>query len=96
MGFLRTANRLNPDAVNDLTELGNLLFEKKEFDKAKETFMLVLKSKNKNKMAEAHEKIGLILKEQGDVKGAIEEFNKALEIEPDNEEIKNYLEQIKM
>jgi tetratricopeptide (TPR) repeat protein len=89
METLRQAYRLSPESTGDLTELSDMLFEKKAYMEAAKAYRLLLDSGKET--AGIHKKLGRVSLATGDLKQAKYEFEKALSIAPDDEEIKNAL-----
>ncbi len=87
--ILKQASKESPQNLEVQQYLGQLYFQQRKFDKARESFQSILKVEPKNIDARLY--IGLIYDEQGLRKEAIKEFKNILEIEPDSADALNAL-----
>ena len=73
---LNQAHRMDSSAVRDLLKIGDLIYDQKEFNAAKEVYSLALTTKKD--LANIHNKLGLCYTALGQEKSAEEEFKKGL------------------
>ncbi len=90
---LRQAQHLSPGSIGDLLELSDMMFAQKAYDQAGEAYQLLLEVGEET--AIIHKKLGYISLATGDRKQAKYEFQKALSLAPDDEEIKNALQDLR-
>ncbi len=86
---LREAHVLDPNDAMDIVQIGDVIYEQNEYLKAKEAYTLALSTKKE--MSLIHKKLGLVYEALKDIPNAKKEFEKALSIYPENQEIKNKL-----
>ena len=90
--ILEQAHKLSPKDVKDILELGDMMFENKAYTEAKEAYQMALET---NKQLEViYKKMGFVSKAMGYKQQAKKEFEKALLLTPDDEEIKKVLQNL--
>lgn len=82
----RKALSINDDYIEAHRCLGELYSDEGFYEEAIEQFEIVLNKKHKFLYADVHNNIGVSLNELGNIDGAIEEFQKAIEINPEYSE----------
>ncbi len=87
--ILSKAHRLQPDDVNDILGVGDVIFEQGNWAIAQQAYALALDTKKDQGLV--YKKIGLAYKAMGDKVKALEEFRRSIEINPQDEEIKKEL-----
>ncbi len=92
LGVLTSARRLDPRALKDVLEVGDLLYKDGQYELAKKVFEAALDVKKD--LARVHHKIGLCYTSMGLKDKARLEFEKGLAIEPKDEELKKSLKAI--
>ena len=90
---LKQAYRLSSEHIGDLLELSDMMFAKKAYNQAAEAYQLLLEVGEET--AIIHKKLGYVSLATGDRKQAKYEFKKALSLAPDDEEIKNALQDLR-
>jgi Flp pilus assembly protein TadD len=88
---------LNEENISAYESLGNIYFQEKNYEHAKETFKHILKmlfsekkvlsSEETNQATEAYLDLGLIYKTQGEDKEALLNFQKAFQLGPNNPKV---------
>ncbi|MBN1869480.1 MAG: tetratricopeptide repeat protein [Candidatus Omnitrophica bacterium] len=89
---LKQAHQLSPQDVKDPLELGDMMFEQKAYKEAKEAYFIALKTNKEQEVI--YKKLGFVSLSMGDKQQAKQEFEKALAVTPDNEEIKSVLKDL--
>jgi tetratricopeptide (TPR) repeat protein len=84
---------LDERPTDDLLELGDTALEDKAYVEAGRYYRLAVEKDGKK--AKAHEKLGRLFKEQGDVKQAVLEWKKSLALNPDNGELRKLISEQK-
>lgn len=93
LNILKKAHNLDPKNVKDLMGMGGLFYEQGKIEMSREVYEMALTTEKE--LAAIHNELGIIFKASGDNISALEEFEKALEIEPDNREAKANIKKIK-
>jgi len=86
----RKALELDPDNASTLSNLGSILFKQNRFEEAKEAHLQAIK--HDSQMAHAHFGLGLVYRETGDLINAVNAFRKSIELKPNFNFAKRYLE----
>ena len=86
---LRKAFEMDKHATKDVLEIGDVVFNKKQYDIAGQIYEIALKGEKDR--VKAYNKIGLCYKVLGLPDKAREAFTKGLAIEKDNKELKDSL-----
>ncbi len=89
---LKRALKLDAQAVGDVLEIGDAVYDQKEFTVALDFYRLALKGKSKQ--AQVHYKLGQCHKALGDNSNAKKEFEEGLRNEPENQDIKKAIQEI--
>jgi len=89
---LKQAHHLSPKSIKDLLELSDMMFEKKAYVEATEAYQFLIKAGVNT--AIVHKKLGHVFLATGDRKQAKVEFQTALSLAPDDEEIKSALQDL--
>ncbi|HOW35858.1 MAG TPA: tetratricopeptide repeat protein [Candidatus Omnitrophota bacterium] len=92
MGFLKKAHRLAPKDSKDLLEIGDIVYENKNFGIAKEVYAMAIETE-KN-LEKVHNKIGLCYLSVGNYAKAKAEFIEGLKFSPRDEELKKSLKEL--
>lgn len=79
---LKQAHQLDPKDVTDLLKIGEMIYDQKEFQAAKEVFQMALATKKKS--SEVHHKLGLCYQAAGEKNLAQEEFKKEISLNSTN------------
>lgn len=90
---LKRAYRLSPQSVGDLLELGDMMFEQEAYGQAAEAFRLILEAGEET--AVIYKKLGHVSLAMGDREQAKYEFEKALALAPDDEDIMGALQDLR-
>ena len=83
--ILERAYRLYPDCAQVLCNLGDLVLTEDDFEKAR--FYAKSALKTDPRFFDAHHLLGKICRQQGDYGGTLKHFRRALEIQPNNENL---------
>jgi len=90
--ILKEAVQMAPSATTDTLSIGDVVFSYDQFDLAKDFYEL---AHGKSKKAEVYKKIAQCYQSMGDVTEAKQQWEEALALDPDNEEIKKEIEALK-
>jgi Flp pilus assembly protein TadD len=90
--FLQLAYQFDSENAEEAIETGDIFFERGHHTQAVDAYSLAIH--NEKHRAEAHAKLGVVYREAGDRLRAREEWEKALEFDPENEEIKKNLQEL--
>jgi tetratricopeptide (TPR) repeat protein len=91
--YLRKAFQLDPKAVKDVLDVGDLLFDNGFYESAKDAYVLLTSQDPKN--AQAHQKLGLAYEKLNQKEKAREEFEKSLQIQQNKEQVPTDSKKIK-
>lgn len=86
--------KLDSNAVEDTLKIGDLLFKEKQYNEAKEVYLEAAAAKAKHRKDLIYSKLGTVYLKMGDTKNAREQFQKGLEINPNNTELKAKLKEL--
>jgi len=89
---MKIAQQKNTEIVRNILEIGDIVFEKKEYQIAKDIYMVADKSINKN--GNIYLKIGNAYKALGNLEAAKIQWKKGLSIDPDHEELTKSINEI--
>jgi tetratricopeptide (TPR) repeat protein len=90
---LESMRAYNPQDIDVLYELGSLYYTKAEYDKAEEVFLTITSLVPNH--ANAHFGLALTYQKKSEKDKAVAELEKVLQLNPDNEDIKKLIEDIK-
>ena len=93
LNAFKQAYRLSPEHIGDFLELSDMMFEEKAYDQAGKAYRLLLTAGGD--ISIIHKKLGYVSLAAGDRKQAKVEFQKALSLTPDDEEITNALQDLR-
>ncbi len=83
MQFLETALEKDPKAVKDILKVGDIVFDDKEYEKARDIYTLA--SKRGKHEAMVHLKLAETFEALGEREQAVQHYKKVLEEDPENE-----------
>ncbi|MCK5269089.1 MAG: tetratricopeptide repeat protein [Spirochaetes bacterium] len=90
--ILGKAYELNPHSINDILQIGDMLAKDESYENAKKVYELALNSKDDS--YKIYFKIGLVNMKLDNKEEAKEALLKALELDPDNKDIKKNLKKL--
>ena len=93
MDIVRSIKRLTVFESDDLVSVGDVFYQRKKYDLAKEIYELALPLE-KN-LAQIHGKLALAYQGLGEEPLARQALEKAISLEPENPEFKNFLDELK-
>ena len=91
---LTSAHRIDTHEVKSLLEIGDLFYKSQNYQGAQEVYSLA--SETNTELVTIHNKLGLCYQAMGKMDLAKEEFQKALTIDPVNEDARSQLKQFEM
>jgi len=89
---IQKAFQLDPGSVVDIIALGDLAFEQQEYETSLKIYEKVFDSKADFDFPKMYGKLGQIYQLLGDNQKAASQYREGLSIDPDNEELKKYLD----
>lgn len=92
LSALQSAHALRPQAVREILELGDLLMKKKAYVYAEKSFRVAQAAEPNN--ASVYKMLGHLAVDQGNLTEAKNEYEKALELAPEDESIKALLNEL--
>jgi len=92
--ILKKAHKIAPKDAIDLIKIGDILFDKKVFKHAEQAYAMAMATGLRT--GECHRKLGEVYQQMGNIQRAIQEFQQALAIDPDDKQIKEMLKALQL